>query len=84
MASRVATSRAPASSWSQRRRHAARPPPRLQGNASVLPGLEDVLVGLRPGSKIRALVPPELGYQAQPGSQPQVGGEGGREGCWLR
>ena len=61
-----------------------RPPPRLQGNASVLPGLEDVLVGLRPGSKIRALVPPELGYQAQPGSQPQVGGEGGREGCWLR
>ncbi len=44
----------------------------LQGDSSTVPGLEDVLVGARPGSKFRALVPPELGYQAAPGALPQV------------
>ena len=35
-------------------------------------GLEDALLGARPGSKLRVLVPPELGYKARPGSLPQV------------
>ncbi|KAL4421178.1 hypothetical protein ABPG77_003361 [Micractinium sp. CCAP 211/92] len=42
------------------------------GDSSTVPGLEDVLVGARPGSKFRALVPPELGYQAAPGALPQM------------
>eukprot|EP00238_Polyblepharides_amylifera_P011933 CAMPEP_0196595026 /NCGR_PEP_ID=MMETSP1081-20130531/79944_1 /TAXON_ID=36882 /ORGANISM="Pyramimonas amylifera, Strain CCMP720" /LENGTH=154 /DNA_ID=CAMNT_0041919465 /DNA_START=406 /DNA_END=870 /DNA_ORIENTATION=- len=32
------------------------------GNGVLIQGLEEVLVGLAPGSRIRALVPPEAGY----------------------
>ena len=35
-------------------------------------GLEEALLGARPGAKLRALVPPELGYQAAPESLPQM------------
>ncbi|KAL4457260.1 hypothetical protein ABPG75_012125 [Micractinium tetrahymenae] len=42
------------------------------GDGSTVPGLEDVLVDARPGSKFRVLVPPELGYQAAPGALPQM------------
>ncbi|GAB4818133.1 hypothetical protein N2152v2_005179 [Parachlorella kessleri] len=34
------------------------------GDGSIVPGLEAALVGLRPGAKLRALVPPEAGYAA--------------------
>lgn len=47
-------------------------PSQPQGDGSVVPGLEDVLVGTRPGSKFRALVPPEMGYATAPGALPQV------------
>lgn len=30
------------------------------------------MIGARPGTKLRALLPPELGYAAQPGGLPQV------------
>ena len=33
-----------------------------QGNGSVISGLEEVLVGMQPGGKRRALIPPEAGY----------------------
>jgi hypothetical protein len=45
----------------------------LQGEGSVVPGLEDAVVGMRQGSKRRILVPPQLGYQTNPDLQPQVG-----------
>lgn len=41
----------------------------------MLPGLEEALVGSPAGTKLRSLVPPELGYAAQPGALPQVGAE---------
>ena len=44
------------------------PRPTLQGDGSVVPGLEAALVGLRPGAKLRALVPPEVGYAPVGGS----------------
>jgi hypothetical protein len=36
----------------------------VQGNGSMIPGLESALLGMRPGGKRRALVPPEVGYLA--------------------
>ncbi|PSC73907.1 peptidyl-prolyl cis-trans isomerase FKBP16-chloroplastic isoform X2 [Micractinium conductrix] len=48
------------------------PVPLKLGDGSVVPGLEDVLVGARPGSKFRALVPPEMGYATAPGALPQM------------
>ena len=51
--------------------HTHHPHP-LQGDGSVVAGLEEALLGARPGTKLRALVPPELGYAAAPGAQPQA------------
>ena len=48
-------------------------------------GLEEALLGARPGTKLRVLVPPELGYAGSPGAAPQVGGW--CDGCrwqWLQ
>lgn len=42
----------------------------LQGDGSVIPGLEAALLGMRPGGKRRALIPPEVGYLAGPGLKP--------------
>ncbi|PNH00131.1 Peptidyl-prolyl cis-trans isomerase FKBP16-1, chloroplastic, partial [Tetrabaena socialis] len=66
------------------------------GSGELIPGLEEVLLGMSPGTKRRALVPPELGYVGG-GEQPQpptfatkrqlethrrrVGGRAG--GVWL-
>ena len=41
------------------------------GSGQLIPGLEEVLVGMRPGSKRRALVPPSAGYADSPDAQPQ-------------
>lgn len=35
------------------------------GTGKIIPGLEEVLAGMRPGGKRRALIPPELGYVDQ-------------------
>ena len=44
----------------------------MQGSGEVIPGLEEVLVGMRTGGKRRALIPPELGYASNPSRlQPQ-------------
>lgn len=40
------------------------------GAGELIPGLEEVLTGMAPGSKRRAVVPPELGYVGG-GEQPQ-------------
>ena len=32
------------------------------GDGALIPGLEEVLVGMAPGARVRALVPPEAGY----------------------
>ncbi|PRW58033.1 peptidyl-prolyl cis-trans FKBP-type [Chlorella sorokiniana] len=48
-------------------------PVRLQlGDGSTVAGLEEALLGSRAGTKLRVLVPPELGYQASPGAVPQM------------
>ncbi|CAL8467684.1 g7222 [Coccomyxa elongata] len=42
------------------------------GSQEIIPGLEEVLEGMRPGGRRRALIPPELGYAADPNNaQPQ-------------
>lgn len=41
------------------------------GGGALVPGLEEVLLGMAPGAKVRCLVPPELGYTA-PGLQPAM------------
>ncbi|EIE24660.1 FKBP-like protein, partial [Coccomyxa subellipsoidea C-169] len=42
------------------------------GSKDVIPGLERVLEGMKPGGRRRALIPPELGYAADPdNAQPQ-------------
>lgn len=33
-----------------------------QGNGDIIPGLEEALVGMKPGAKRRVIVPPQLGY----------------------
>lgn len=38
----------------------------------MVPGLESALVGMRPGARRRALIPPEVGYLAAPGLQPAM------------
>lgn len=43
-----------------------------QGDGSTVAGLEEALVGSRAGTKLRVLVPPELGYTTSPGAAPQV------------
>ncbi len=44
----------------------------MQGSQEIIPGLEEVLEGMRPGGRRRALIPPELGYAADPtNAQPQ-------------
>lgn len=40
------------------------------GDGAVIPGLEEVMIGMKPGGKRRALVPPEVGY-TDPGLEPQ-------------
>jgi FKBP-type peptidyl-prolyl cis-trans isomerase len=40
------------------------------GDGELIPGLEEVLVGMAPGGRRRALVPPELGYTSS-ALQPQ-------------
>jgi FKBP-type peptidyl-prolyl cis-trans isomerase len=40
------------------------------GAGTLIPGLEEVLAGMAPGSRRRALVPPELGYTSS-ALQPQ-------------
>jgi FKBP-type peptidyl-prolyl cis-trans isomerase len=43
-----------------------------QGAGEVIPGLEEVLLGMKAGGKRRALIPPELGYASDPEhAQPQ-------------
>lgn len=42
------------------------------GDGTTVPGLEDALVGMRRGAKRRILVPPSVGYAAQPGLAPQM------------
>jgi hypothetical protein len=42
----------------------------LGPKGTLIPGLDDVLTGMRPGEKRRALVPPELGY-VKKGAAPQ-------------
>lgn len=43
-----------------------------QGNGDIIPGLEEVLAGMKPGGKRRALIPPALGYVSNPNNaQPQ-------------
>ena len=34
----------------------------MQGTGDVIPGLEEALVGMKPGAKRRAMIPPQLGY----------------------
>ena len=33
-----------------------------QGTGDLIPGLEEALVGMKPGAKRRAMIPPQLGY----------------------
>ncbi|KAG0617161.1 hypothetical protein M758_5G169100 [Ceratodon purpureus] len=40
------------------------------GTGKIIPGLEEVLAGMRPGGKRRALIPPEVGY-TDPSLEPQ-------------
>lgn len=42
-----------------------------QGSGGVIPGLKEVLVGMQPGGKRRALIPPSEGYLSE-GLEPQV------------
>jgi FKBP-type peptidyl-prolyl cis-trans isomerase len=37
---------------------------RLGAEGGLIPGLSEVLAGMSPGGRVRALVPPELGYVA--------------------
>ena len=48
------------------------------GTGELLPGIEEALLGQRPGADFRVLVPPEAGYQAFPEGLPQVQGFGPR------
>ena len=34
----------------------------MQGKGDVIPGLEEAIVGMKPGAKRRVLVPPQLGF----------------------
>ena len=34
----------------------------MQGTGDLIPGLEEALVGMKPGAKRRAMIPPQLGY----------------------
>lgn len=40
------------------------------GTGKIIPGLEEVLAGMRPGGKRRALIPPDVGY-TDPSLEPQ-------------
>eukprot|EP00887_Chlorella_sp_A99_P007910 scaffold12.g7910.t1 len=42
------------------------------GSGELIAGLEEVLTGMRAGGKVRALVPPGLGYEAAPAGLPQM------------
>ena len=42
-----------------------------QGDGSVIAGLREVLEGMQPGGKRRALIPPSAGYLEE-GLEPQV------------
>ena len=33
-----------------------------QGTGDIIPGLEEALVGMKPGAKRRVVIPPQLGY----------------------
>ena len=46
----------------------------MQGGGGVILGLKEVLVGMQPGGKRRALIPPAEGYVSE-GLEPQVGHE---------
>eukprot|EP00899_Mesostigma_viride_P004822 jgi/Mesvir1/14340/Mv09748-RA.1 len=41
------------------------------GGGTLIPGLEEVLIGMKPGARRRALIPPSMGY-IQPNLQPQM------------
>ena len=44
----------------------------MQGTRDLIPGLEEALVGMKPGAKRRAMIPPQLGYSgANAELQPQ-------------
>ena len=34
----------------------------VQGKGDIIPGLEEALVGMKPGAKRRVVIPPQLGY----------------------
>ena len=36
--------------------------PSAQGKGNIIPGLEEALVGMKPGAKRRVVIPPQLGY----------------------
>lgn len=41
------------------------------GSGELIQGLEEVLIGMKPGAKIRCLVPSSVGYSSKSGTQPQ-------------
>ena len=46
--------------------------PHTQGKHEVIQGLEELVEGIRPGGKRRAIIPPEAGYVHPDTDQPQL------------
>ena len=56
----------------------ARPARLLQGDGKNIQGMDEVVEGMAPAGKRRALIPPAVGYQPNPELLPQPPGFGAK------